>query len=137
MIWMRAGRIMLAAAATGLLMACGGDDEPTGSTGSIQVGVLPAALSIQQGSSGSVTAVVTRSGDFTGSVTLAIAGLPTGVTSDITPSQLPGTTSTALVEITVPATAAPGAFTATITGTAQGVSQVTTTLQVTVIAGPS
>src|SRR5688500_5355677 len=120
--------------ATVLALACGGDDGPSGSTGSIQVGVVPAALSVPLGGTGPLTASRTRGGGFSGEVTLALTGLPSGITTPITPPQLSGTTASATVDVTVAATVALGVYTATITATAQGISQATTTYQLTVTA---
>jgi len=134
----RAGCEWTAALATVLALACVGcaDDGPIGNTGSIQVAVDPAVLSVPLGGSGSVTATLTRGGGFSGPVTLAIAGLPAGATTTITPAQLLGTTASATVDVTVGSAVTLGAYTATIMATAQGVGQATTTYQLTVTAAP-
>lgn len=126
----------LAAAVVFLTLGCGGDDEPIGTTGSIQVAVNPAALSLPQGTSGSVTASLTRSGGFGGIVTLAVTGFPGGVAPTITPAELSGATASATVTTAVSEAVAPGSYTATITATADGVEQATTTYQLTVTAAP-
>lgn len=126
-----AARCVLIAAAIVTVSACG-DDDPVENTGSIQVAVNPATLTVPQGGSGSVTAQLTRGGGFTGDVTLAVSGLPTGVTTTITPPQLSGTTATATIAVAVAATVAAGNYTATVTGTAQGVGQASATYQLTV-----
>ena len=134
MAWIKdAARSVLVAAATVLVPACG-DDDPTENTGSIQLAVTPATLAVPQGGSGSVTAQLTRGGGFTGDVTLAVSGLPTGVTTTITPPQLSGTSASATIDVAVAATVAAGNYTATVTGTAQGVGQATATYQLTVTA---
>ena len=135
----RVWRERIALAATVLLPACGGDGEkePTGSSGSIQLAVSPAALSVEQGTSGSVTVSLTRGGGFTGVVSLAVSGLPTGITATISPTQLAATETSATVSATAAASVAPGTFTATITATAQGVSQATASYQLTVTAPTS
>jgi hypothetical protein len=59
MTWIkRAGRLGIAGRVTAMALACGGsgdDNVPTGSTGSIQVTVNPATLSIPHGGNGTVT----------------------------------------------------------------------------------
>ena len=139
MTWFqRMRRERIVALATAFALACsGGSDGPSGNTGSIQVAVNPATLTLQQGASGSVSASLTRSGGFTGVVTLAVTGLPTGVTATVTPTQLSGTTASATVNVTVAATVAPQTYSATITATAQGVAQATATYQLTVTALPN
>lgn len=139
-MWMRrAGRQGIAGGATAIAAACGGggDDGPVGNTGSIQVALSATSLSVQQGSGGSVTATLTRGGGFSGAVSLAIAGLPAGVTTTITPAQLSGSTTTATIDVAVAATVAVGTYTATITAAAQGVGQATVTFDVAVSAPPN
>lgn len=139
MTWIRSAGHAGIVAATLFALACGGgdDDGPTGNTGSIQLAVNPAALPVAQGSSGSVTISLTRSGGFSGAVTLGITGLPTGVTTAITPPGLTGTATSASVDVTVAPTVPIGTYTATITAAAPGVSQATTTWELTVTAPPN
>jgi hypothetical protein len=133
----RAGRERITTAAALFALACAGcGDGPAGNTGSIQVAADPAVLSVPQGGSGSVTVTLTRGGGFGGPVTLAIAGLPAGATPTITPAQLSGTTTSASVDVTVGSAVPLGAYTATISATAQDVGQATATYQVTVTAAP-
>jgi hypothetical protein len=129
-----ARRSLLAIFATGLALAC--TEGPSGNSGSIQVTVNPAALSVQQGGTNSVTATLIRAGGFDGAVTLAISGLPAGVTTTISPAQLSGTTASATVDVVAAATVAVGTYTATINASAQGVGAATTTFQLTVTAAP-
>ena len=132
----RAGLEGLTVVAALLALACGGDDGPVGSTGSIQVAVNPTALSVPRGGSGSASVSLTRGGGFAGDVTLAVTGLPSGTTATITPSRLSGTITSATVDVVVAADVALGTHSATITATAQGVDQATTTYQLTVTAAP-
>ena len=134
-----ARRERIAAAVTVIVMACGGDKdkEPTGNSGSIQLAVNPTALSVEQGSSGSVTVSLTRGGGFTGPVTLAVTGLPAGITASVSPTQLSESQTSATVSATVAAAVAANTYTATITATAQGVSQATASYQLTVTAPTS
>ena len=129
----RSRRRWIAGLAAAFVLGCG-SDGPSGNDGSIQVAIAPPSLSLPQGASGSVTASLTRGGGFEGEVTLAISGLPTGVTTTITPPQLSGTTVSATVGVTVASNVATGTYTATITATAQGVGQATATYQLTVTA---
>ncbi|HEX6049010.1 MAG TPA: hypothetical protein VFZ21_07075 [Gemmatimonadaceae bacterium] len=128
----RAGRVGLTVSATLLALACGGDDGPVGSTGSIQVAVSPATLTVLQGGSGSTTVSLVRSGGFTGEVALAVTGLPTGITTTVTPARLSGTVTSAEVDLVLAADVALGTHTATVTATGPGVDQATATYQLTV-----
>ena len=94
----------------------------------------PGSLTITQGGSGGTSTItVTDVNGFTGSVTLAASGLPSGVTAafDTNP-----TTSTSVLTLTASATATTGAATVTITGTS-GSLEATTTLALTVNAPPT
>ncbi len=133
------GRAWAGVLASALVLACGGggDDGPSGPTGNIQVSINPATLTVQQGGTGSVTATLTRGGGFDGAVTLAITGLPAGVTTTINPAQLTGATTSATVDVAVAASVAPGTYTATVNATAQGIGSASTTYQLTVTGTPN
>jgi subtilase family serine protease len=78
---------------------------------------------VNQGGTGkSVITVVPKYG-FTGSVALAVSGLPSGVTAAFTGSP---TTSEASLNVSVSASATPGTTLITITGTSGGVTASTT-----------
>jgi subtilase family serine protease len=88
----------------------------------------PSSLTITQGSSGTSTITVHDAGGFTGSVTLAASGLPSGVTATFGTNP---TTGTSVLTLTASATATTGTSTVTITGTS-GSLTATTTLALTV-----
>ena len=85
-------------------------------------------LSVAQGSSATDTIMVTDVGGFTGSVTLAASGLPSGVTATFGTN--PATGSSVLT-LSASSTATSGATTVTITGTS-GSTKATTTIALTV-----
>jgi hypothetical protein len=86
------------------------------------------ALSVTQGSSGTDTITVTDVGGFTGSVTLAASGLPSGITAAFGANP---TTGTSVLTLTASSTATTGAATVTITGTS-GTVTATTAIALTV-----
>jgi subtilase family serine protease len=90
----------------------------------------PSSLSVTQGSSGTSTISVTDKNGFTGSVTLAASGLPSGVTAAFGTNP---TTGSSVLTLTASATATTGTSTVTITGTS-GSLTATTTLALTVNA---
>jgi subtilase family serine protease len=90
----------------------------------------PSSLSITQGSSGTSTITVNDAGGFTGSVTLAASGLPSGVTAAFGTNP---TTGTSVLTLTASSTATTGTSTVTITGTS-GSLTATTTIALTVNA---
>ena len=89
-----------------------------------------------QGSTGTSAVTLTRSGGFAATVTLAVTGLPLGVTAAFTPTAVSGNTSS--LALTVPTTVSPGTYSTgvLITGTAAGVANVTAPLTLMVLARP-
>jgi subtilase family serine protease len=81
------------------------------------------SLNIGQGSSGTSWVYVSPQYGFTGSVNLAVSGLPSGVTASFSPN--PATGSSTLT-LTASSTASRGQYTATITGTSGSLSATTT-----------
>lgn len=76
---------------------------------------------VEQGATGSPVGVtVTRRGGFAGAVTLAVDGLPTGVTATVTS---PGSGTSGSLAFTVGAQAAPGQYPITMRATAAGVAE--------------
>lgn len=101
-----------------------------GTTPNFSLSASPASVSVTQGSSASSTITVTKTGGFTGSVTLSASGLPSGVTASFGTNP---TTSTSTVTFTASSTATTGTATVTITGTS-GTLTHTTTISLTVNA---
>src|SRR5271166_707799 len=109
-----------------LINALAGSSQP-----SFTLSDSPNNLSITQGgAAGTSTITVTDLGGFSGSVTLAASGLPSGVTAVFSPNP---TSTTSTLTLTASATATTGTATVTITGTS-GTLMATTTLALTVTA---
>ena len=108
---------------TGIINLLAGSATP-----SFTLSDSPSSLTITQGSSGTSTITVHDVDGFTGSVTLAASGLPSGVTATFGTNP---TTGTSVLTLTASATATTGAATVTITGTS-GSLTATTTLALTV-----
>lgn len=127
------------AAAIALLAAigCGGDDNGNGPSGSITLSASPAALTVEQGGTGTVTVTLVRGGGFADPVNVTVTGLPAGVTLSVTPQQLTGNTNQATVTVNVANTVPAGTYTATVTGTATGIGSTTATYTLTVTALPT
>ena len=92
-------------------------------TGSFTLKPSASALSIAQGASGTDTITVTDVSPFTGSVTLAASGLPSGVTASFSANP---TTGTSVVTFAASASATAGTSTVTITGTSGSLTAGTT-----------
>jgi hypothetical protein len=88
--------------------------------GSYTLSLNPASLSIAQGANGNTTVSINRT-NFTGPVTLAVEGLPTGVTASFNPASPVSANSTVLT-LTATASALVGPATVTIRGTTPGQS---------------
>ena len=101
--------------------------------GSFTLKPSAASLSVNQGASGTDTITVTDVSPFTGSVTLAASGLPSGVTAAFATNP---TTSTSVLTLTASGSATTGATTVTITGTS-GTLTATTTIALTVVPSTS
>ncbi len=80
---------------------------------SFSLGANPYSLNIVQGATGSTTITVTDYDGFSGSVTLSLSGLPSGVTAVFGTNP---TTSTSGLTFTVSPSAAPGTSNLTISG---------------------
>jgi hypothetical protein len=89
--------------------------------------------SITQGASGSIDVALART-NFTGTVTFAVSGLPTGATAAFAPTS---TTTNASVLTIMTGTAAAGTYPITVTGTAAGLTDRTVTFSLGITAPPS
>jgi hypothetical protein len=98
------------------------------------LGASPSSVTITKGGAGGTSTItITRLDGFTGSVTMAASGLPTGVTAAFSPN--PATTSSTLT-LTASSTATTGTVTVTITGTSGSLTH-TATVRLTVNAAAS
>ncbi len=123
-----------------LITACstGGDSmEPQPMTGSISVSVSPTSDAVEQGEATVVTATVTRSGGFSGSVTISVTGAPSGVTATVGTAATMGSATVASVAIEVGPDVDPGVYSITLRASGSGVSTTTATYSLTVTAAPS
>jgi len=114
---------------TGIINLLAGSATP-----SFTLSASPSSVTITQGGAGGTSTItVTDLGGFSGSVSLAASGLPTGVTAVFSPNP---TSTTSTLTLTASATATTGTATVTITGTS-GSLNATTTLALTVNAAAS
>jgi hypothetical protein len=90
-------------------------------------------LSVTQGNNNTDTITVTPANGFTGGVTLAASGLPSGVTASFSPN--PTTTGSAVLTLNAGSTATTGAATVTISGTSGALTE-STTIALTVNVAP-
>jgi hypothetical protein len=92
------------------------------------------ALSVTAGANGSLMVTLTRTGTFTGAVSLAATGLPAGVTASFNPAQIAAGQTTTTLTLTAVASAPAGTTTLTVRGSASGLPDQTITAQLTILA---
>ena len=103
----------------------------TTATPSFTISSSASTLSIAQGASGTATITVGDAGGFTGSVTLAATGLPSGVTASFGTNP---TTGSSVLTLTASSSAPQGSATVTITGTSGALPVASTTIALTITA---
>ena len=132
-------RLMSRLLAAATIAACGGGDDDNGTqpTPAISVALSSNAVSIMQGTTGTATVNLTRSGGFTGNVAITVEGLPGTVTYTSDPPTIGGTASSAVITFDVAESATPGVINATVKATGTGVSAATAALAITVAAAPA
>ena len=101
----RYGLVLLTAL---VAVGCKDDGDDITDPGSIALALNPTSASVAQGGNTTTTATLTRSGGFTGSVTLNVTGAPAGVTAAVSNIQTTGAVTTATVTVTVGAAVATG-----------------------------
>ncbi len=118
---------------SGSLSATVGITLTVAAPSTFSLGASAATLSVTQGASGTDTITVTPKTGFSGKVTLAVSGLPKGVTASFNPAT---TATTSVVTFTAASTATTGTANITVTGAA-GTSSTYATVSLTVKAAPS
>ncbi|MBL0940492.1 MAG: hypothetical protein IBJ03_16475 [Gemmatimonadaceae bacterium] len=91
-------------------------------------------LSVVQGATGTVPVTITRSNGFADAVTLAVSGLPTGVTGTFNPATVAAGSTTSTLSLAVAANAAAATTPITITASGTGITAQTATVNLTVTA---
>lgn len=101
------------------------NDLAGGSLGSpgFSLSVAPYQVTVMPGGSGSTAVAVIPYGGLTGTVNLAISGLPAGVTASFSPQS---TVSNSTLTLTVPSSASAGVYLGTITASSGSLTQTIT-----------
>lgn len=99
------------------------------SVSSVVLGASPTSRTVAVGQDANYTLSLTRT-SFTGAVTLATTGLPSGVSSSFNPGSVTGTSST--LTVTVSTSATTGTFKFNVTGTASGTTVIPVELTLTI-----
>ena len=117
--------------------ACTSDPvTPPVQTPTISIAATTAAATAARGTTATYPLTITRGGGFTGAVTLAAEGVPTGVTATFTPASVATGATTASLALAVGATAVTGSNTITVRASGTGVTSQTATVTLTVPAPP-
>jgi len=104
--------------------------EPPPSSGGVTISLGSSSTALNQGQQTTVTVNITRTGDFTGPVTLEGTSDQSGLLALFTPNPATGPTST--MELAASISQAPGNYTLTVTASGDGVASTTASLSVTV-----
>ncbi len=115
----------------------GGDGGTNPGNPAIAISLSKTSLSAQQGGSDNLTATITRSGGFTGTVNVVTEGAPAGVTAAVSNVSTSSGTTTGTVTVSVAASVAPGTYNLTVRASGSGVADVTQAVSLTVTAAPS
>ncbi len=132
------GRIVLAGVI--VASACKKSDstgpDNQGGGGTLTLSLSSSTLSlVGGGTAGTVTANITRGGNFDGSVTISVTGLPANVTSSAAPAVIPvGTRASTITFTAAAAAAATAGATVTVHATGSGVTEQTATFTLTITA---
>lgn len=105
--------------------------DATANPGSFAISVVPGAITLTKGGSGSAIIAIDRSGGYAGAVSLGIDGFSGGISATVSPGSTSGNTAT--VNISADNTVAGGTYTATITAAGDGVPTQATSLSVTIM----
>lgn len=129
--WVRAVIIAAAAALPGCSSGGGATSPPAGS---FSIAASGATLTVQRGTSGTLTVTVSRSGGFSAAVDLSVTGLPAGVTGSFSPAQVAAGQVSSVLTLTAVSSGSTGTSTITIRGSAAGVLDQTASVQLTLSA---
>ena len=102
--------------------------------GNFTLGALDPTVTVAQGGGDRTSVLVNRTGGFSGTVALSVAGAPAGLTATIDASSAG---NSALLTLAATGAVAAGSYPLTVTGTSSGVANQQTTVTVNVIAAPA
>ena len=114
-----------------MVMAAGCEDSTAPEqTPALGVSIASTSISVAKGESKTFPITVTRTGGFTGAVTIAITGLPQDLSAGCSPSYVLGSSTT--LTVVAAATQSAGAYVATLKATGAGAATKTVLLTITV-----
>lgn len=133
-------RVSLATAIVLLAVAACGDSggttgPPAGEDGGVSVAVASSQVTVVQGGSVTLGVTISRTGSFTGAVSVSAQGLPAGVTTQSI--NVPAGETAGVLTLTASSAAATGSSAVTVQASGSGVVSASAALQLTVAAPPS
>ena len=119
------------------VIGCSGGDkssptQPPGQQGTLTLSTTTPAVLIAVGGTGVANLAIARGGGFTGTVSLSVSGLPTGITGTFAPASLDASSTTSVLALTAAASVAAGTSTLTVTASGTGVTSQTATIVLTI-----
>lgn len=127
--------LLLTMSAVFSLSACA--DDPVAVPGTITVSAAPTTVSVPVEGNGSVAVTVARGGGFAGPISLALTGLPAGVTGSWSANPVAAGATSATLTLTAGASAAVGTAPLTVRASGSGVTDATTSLSLAVTPKPA
>ena len=119
-----------------MVAACSGDDV-IAPVPAIEIGLSPGTLSVSQDATTSVNLSLTRSGGFTGDVSIVFDNMPSGILSTVAPPSLDPAVSSAVITLRTSTIVAPGVYNVMVRATGAGVMAATAPLAITVVTASS
>ena len=104
---------------------------------SLRVGLQTTAVTVVQGQEASLTASVTRIGDYAGPVTITVQNVPFGVTAEVGALSTSGAVTSATLTIRVSPTSLPGAYSLVVRGHADPIPEDDIEALVVTVAAPA
>lgn len=134
--WIRLARHQAGTAAILAVIACGGGEgivtQPTNNNPTIDLSVGNPSVSIAAGASGSIGVSIARGGGFAGEVSVAVEGLPAGITASLAPATIAAGATTSTITFTVVASVTPNVYPLTLRASGAGVASKAAPIVVTV-----
>ena len=122
---------LLAIALASVVSACGSSGSDGGIVGvgpAIRVATSATPIALHAGADAQATIDISRTGGYTGAVTLAASGAPSGVVASFSPATVAGDVTQSVLTLTASTTAAPGTYQIPVAGSGAGVGAGSTSL---------
>ena len=130
-------RFALALVGAVVLAGCPSSDPAEPDPATLALALSPTSGTVQQGGSTTFVATATAGGAFSGSPTLSVSGVPTGVTGSVSGVTTTGATTTGTVTIQAAASTTPGSYDLMVRAQGSSAPDATAPFALTVTAAPN